>query len=189
MNGEYKEIARFFVEQYNLVNGTHYEFECLRKSMFSNPKYRVPGFEIHQIAFIEGKKRSPLINNLMVMTRLQRRLITEVVKPRIRQKVVKNRTLSRLIEDIVNAIERDALNGASCSKYLLIDGRGFGKVRIGNPEIYKKPRLQRERLLQEFQARGERERSQASIPAKRWFKEIWFSCHDEGGTVRCLQMW
>ena len=41
----------------------------------------------------------------MVMTRLQRRLITEVVKPQIRQEAVKDRTLSRLVEDIVAVIE------------------------------------------------------------------------------------
>ena len=57
MNEEYEEVAQVFVEQYNPVNGTHYEFERLRESVFGNPKYGVPGFEIHQIAFIEGKRR------------------------------------------------------------------------------------------------------------------------------------
>ncbi len=102
MKGKYEKVARVFIEQYNLIKGTHYAFERLKQSIFSNPRYRVPGFEIHQMAFIEGKKRRPIIADLMVMTRLQRRLIVEVVKPQMRQGAVKNRPLSRLIEDIIS---------------------------------------------------------------------------------------
>ena len=204
MNENYEEIAQVFVEQYNLNKGTHYEFECLRKSMFSIPKYEHPSLEIYEMAFIEGKKRSPIVADLMVMTRLQKRLIIEIVKPHLSQETTKDTptALSRLVEDIghiVDPIERDALGEVVCSKYLLIDGRGFGRIRIDDLEIYKKSRLERDKLFERFQNRkiyGAKEikqtfheLSQLGIPTKHWFKEIWFLYQDEKGLVRCLQIW
>lgn len=189
MSKNYKRIAQVFVKQYNLAKGTQYEYEGRGKSMFSVSKHRPPGCELYQMAFIEGQKRNPIITDLMVITHLKKRLIIEVVEPEIRREAVEGRVLSRLIEDIVNSIEREVLNGVTCSNHLLIDGRGFGNMRIGDPEIYKKPRLQREKLLQELQKGDGRKPSKAGNPAKRWFKEIWLLCHDEKGTARCLQMW
>ena len=197
MNENYEEVAQVFVEQYNLSKGTHYEFECLRKSMFSIPKYQYPAHEIYQMAFIEGKKRSPLVADLMVLFRLQKRLIVEVVKPSMGEATVEDTPLSRLITDIevraiegiVDPIERDALSEVVCSKYLLIDGRGFGCLRINNPKIYKRSRLERDKLIQRLQKGHERELSQVGIPTKHWFKEIWILYHDEKGIFRCIQIW
>ncbi len=189
MSKNYKRVAEVFVKQYNLAKGTRYEFEGRRKSMFSVSQNRFPVFEFYQMAFIEGQKRNPIITDLMVRTHLQKRLTVEVVEPEIRREAVAGRVLSKLIEDIVNSIEREVLNGVACSKYLLIDGRGFGNMRICDPEIYKKPRLQREKLLQELQKGDGRKSSKAGNPTKRWFEGIWFLCHDEKGTARCLQMW
>jgi len=85
MNGKYEEIARVFIEQYNVTKGTHYEFGCRRKSMFSVPKYQFQNLEICQMAFIEGKKENSIIADLMVMLHLKRRLIMEVIEPRLGQ--------------------------------------------------------------------------------------------------------
>ncbi len=138
MNENYEEIAQVFVEQYNLIKGTHYEFECLRKSEFSIPIFKFPDLEIYQMAFIEGKKRNPIIADLMVLLRRQKRLIIEVVKPRLGEETIEEMPLSTLREieeGIVTPIEEAALTRVVCSEYLLIDGRDFGRARIGDPVI------------------------------------------------------
>lgn len=198
MTENYEELAQIFIGQYNLTKGRHFEFECLRKSMFGIPKYEFPACEIYQMAFIEGQRHKPLVADLKVLLRLQKRLIIEVVKRRVGQETAKGAELSESLEHIVDPIERDALSEVVCSKYLLIDGRGFERIRIDDPEIYKKCRLERDRLFERhrqliLRKRDEREFeqdfSQLGIPTKHWFKEIWLSYYDEKGTIRCLQIW
>lgn len=186
MNERHKEIAQIFLDQYNHIKGTHYKFECLRKSMFSIREYKFPASEIYQMAFTEGKKRNPIVADLMVFLHLQKRLIIEVIEPHVREEDVKAIGWSQLVEAIIDPIEVDALSKVVCSKYLLVDGRGFGCIRISDPEIYKKHRLQRNETLKDI---NKRELLQASFPPKHWFREIWLSYHDEKGVVRCLQIW
>ena len=190
VNRDYEKVAKVFARQYNLAKGTQYEFEYPRKSIFTIPKYRIAGIENYVLAFMEGRKQNRIITDLMVMTRLKKRLIIEVVKLQLLRRTTKEqRPLSNLIADVVGSLERAALNGAVCSQCLLVDGRGFGRVEIGSVEIYRKPRLQREQLLREAQKRDEGTRSQVVIPAKHWFREIWLLCRNKKGIVRCLQMW
>ncbi len=186
MDERHEEIAQLFIERYNFVKGTHYTFECLRKSMFSIPEHKFAGFEIYQVAFTGGKKRSPILADLMVLLRLQKRLIVEVVEPHVREEDVKRAGWSQLVGAIIDLIETDALGKVVCSKSLLVDGRGFRRIRISDPEIYKRHRLQRNGTLKNI---NKRELSQASFPPKHWFTEIWLSYHDEEGVIRCLQIW
>lgn len=186
MDERHEEIAQLFIERYNFVKGTHYTFECLRKSMFSIPEYKFPAFKIYQMAFTEGKKRSPIVTDLMVLLRLQKRLIVEVIELHGREEDVKEAGWSRIVEGIIDPIEIDALSRVVCSRYLLIDGRGFRHIRISDPEIYKKHRLQRNETLKNI---DKRDLLQASFPPRHWFTEIWLSYHDEEGVVRCLQIW
>jgi hypothetical protein len=182
----HEEIAQLFLEQYNHTKGTHYEFECLRRSMFSIPEYKFPAFKIYQVAFTEGKKRTPIVTDLMVLLRLQKRLIIEVIELHGREEDVKEGGWSRIVEGIIDPIEIDASSRVACSRYLLIDGRGFGHIGISDPEIYKKHRLQRNGTLKDV---DKQDLLQASFPPKHWFREIWLSYHDERGVVRCLQIW
>jgi len=186
MDGRHEEVAQLFLEQYNHTKGTHYEFEFLRRSMFSIPEYKFPAFKIYRMAFTEGKKRTPIVTDLMVLLRLQKRLIIEVIELHGREEDVKERGWSQIVEGIIDPIEIDALSRVVCSRYLLIDGRSFGHIRISDPEIYKKHRLQRNETLKDV---DKRDLLQASFPPKHWFREIWLSYHDKKGVVRCLQIW
>lgn len=180
-----RELAQIFIDEYNAKKGWHYKFEYFRRSMFSIQKYKFPAFEIYQMAFIERKNRDRIVADLMVLLRLKKRLIIEVVEPNLRQEDVKGTKWSRLVEDIIDPIERDALREVVCSRYLLIDGRNFDPIKIPDPEIYRKDRLERDKLV----GRHKRELSQMGVPVKHWFNEIWLSYHDEKGVVRCLQIW
>lgn len=182
----HEEIAQLFLEEYNHAKGTHYEFECLRRSMFSIPEYKFPAFKIYQMAFTEGKKRTPIVTDLMVLLRLQKRLIIEVIELHGREEDVKEGGWSRIVEGIIDPVEIDASSRVVCSRYLLIDSRGFGHIGISDPEIYKKHRLQRNGTVKNV---DKRDLLQASFPPKHWFREIWLSYHDEKGVVRCLQIW
>jgi hypothetical protein len=182
----HEEIAQVFLEQYNHTKGTQYEFEYLRRSMFSIPEYRFPAFKIYRMAFTEGKKRTPIVTDLMVLLRLQKRLIVEVMELHGREEDVKKRGWSRIVEEIIDPIEVDALSRVVCSRYFLIDGRGFGHITISDPEIYKKHRLQRNETLKNV---DKRDLLRASLPPEHWFREIWLSYHDERGVIRCLQIW
>lgn len=184
MNEKHKEIAEVFIKQYNVTKGTHYKFERLRKSIFSIPKYKFQNLEIYQVAFIEGKKHNSIVANLMVLLRLQKRLLAEVVEPIPIEEDVKDIDW-RVVEELIDSVESYALTEVVCSRYLLIDGRSFGRTRISDPEIYKKNRVERDKLV----GRHKRELSQVGIPVKHWFKEIWLSYHDEKGVVRCPQIW
>ncbi|HUV59427.1 MAG TPA: hypothetical protein VMW09_04870 [Desulfatiglandales bacterium] len=195
-----KGIVQVFVEQYNLRKGTHYEFECLRRSMFSIPKHKFPALEIYQMAFTEGKKQNPIFADLMVFLRLQKRLIIEVVEPNIGAEDVKDINWSRLVVDIIDPVERQALGEVVCSRHLLIDGRGFGRIRISDPEFYKKNRLERDKMLEEHKQLNKRlgikDKEDAThrqlsqwIPLGHWFAEIWLLHYNEEGIVRCLQIW
>lgn len=197
-----REIAQVFIEQYNLAKQTHYQFESLRKSMFR----KFPAVEeIYEMSFIQGKKRSPIVADLMVLLRLQKRLIIDVVRPRYpegfaqAEKSDGDRTM--LLWEIVGNVDRleiYALKDVVCSKHLLIDERGFGCVRIGDPASYRKFRLERDRLHERqksFSLRKadelefERKLSRRGIPTKHWFREIWLLHRDEKGVVRCLEIW
>jgi len=186
MDGRHEEVAQLFLEQYNHTKGTHYEFEFLRRSMFSIPEYKFPAFKVYRMAFTEGKKRTPIVTDLMVLLRLQKRLIIEVIELHGREGDVKEGSWPRILEGIIDPIEIDASSRVACSRYLLIDGRGFGHITISDPEIYKKHRLQRNGTLKDV---DKRDLLQASFPPKHWFREIWLSYHDEKGVVRCLQIW
>jgi len=186
MDEGHEEIAQVFLEEYNHTKGTHYEFECLRRSMFSIPEYKIPAFKIYQVAFTEGKKRTHIVTDLMVLLRLQKRLKIEVIELHGREEDVKKRGWSQIVEGIIDPIEVDASSRVACSRYLLIDGRGFGHITISDPVIYKKQRLQRNGTLKNV---DKRDLLQASFPSKHWFREIWLSYHDEKGVVRCLQIW
>ena len=186
MDEGHEEIAQLFLEEYNHTKGTHYEFECLRRSMFSVPEYKIPAFQIYQMAFTEGKKRTPIVTDLMVLLRLQKRLIIEVIELHGREEDVREGGWSRIVEGIIDPVEIDASSRVACSRYLLIDGRGFGHIGISDPEIYKKHRLQRNGTVKNV---DKRDLLQASFPPKHWFREIWLSYHDEKGVARCLQIW
>jgi len=183
---EGQEIAQVFLEEYNRTKGTHYEFECLRRSMFSISEYKFPPFKIYQMAFTEGKKRTPIVTDLMVLLRLQKRLVIEVIELHGREGDVKEGGWSQIVEGIIDPVEIDASSRVACSRYLLIDGRGLGHITISDPGIYKKHRLRRNETLKDV---DKRDLLQASFPPKHWFREIWLSYHDEKGVVRCLQIW
>ena len=114
MNVEQHQIVQLFTDQCNHVKGTRYEFECFRRSMFSTPKYKYPAFEIYQMAFTEGKKRSTALNELLVLFRIQKRLIVEVVEPNARPEDIKGVDWTQLVEGIIDPIERDALGEVVC---------------------------------------------------------------------------
>jgi hypothetical protein len=186
MDEGHEEIAQVFLEEYNHTKGRHYEFECLRRSMFSIPDYKLPPSKIYQMAFTEGKKRTHIVTDLMVLLRLQKRLIIEVIELHGREGDVKEGGWPRMVEGIIDPIEIDASSRVACSRYLLIDGRGLGHIRISDPGSYKKQRIQRNETLKNV---DKRDLLQASFPPKHWFREIWLSYHDEEGVARCLQIW
>jgi len=206
MNKKHKEIGEFFIQQYNLKENTRFRFECARKSMFSFPEYRFPRLEIYQIAFIEGKKLSPIIADLMVLLRLQKRLIIEVVEPEVEEdsseKSNRVQTINpRLLEGIIGPMEVDALNKVACSRYLLINFRNLGLIRIDDvEEIYRRRRLEMDsgldfepdksfKVLSEEINKDRKNLESMGVPLKHWFKEIWLLYHDEKGLVRCVQIW
>ena len=186
MDEGHEEITQLFLEEYNHTKGTHYEFEFLRRSMFSISEYKFPPFKIYRMAFTEGKKRTPIVTDLMVLLRLQKRLIIEVIELHGREEDVKEGGWSRIVEGIIDPVEIDALSRVACSRYLLLDSRSFGHIGISDPEIYKKHWLQRNGTVKNV---DKRDLLQASFPPKHWFREIWLSYHDERGVVRCLQIW
>jgi hypothetical protein len=186
MDEGHEEIAQVFLEEYNHTKGTHYEFECLRRSMFSIPDYKLPPSKIYQMAFTEGKKRTHIVTDLMVLLRLQKRLVIEVIELHGKEGDVKEESWPRIVEGIVDPIEIDASSRVACSRYLLIDGRNLGHITISDPGSYKKQRIQRNGTLRNV---DKRDLLQASFPPKHWFREIWLSYHDEKGVVRCLQIW
>lgn len=201
MNVEKHQIAQVFIDQYNHARGTRYEFECFRRSMFSTPKYKYPAFEIYQMAFTEGKKRSTALNELLVLFRIQKRLIVEVVEPNTRPEDIKGVDWTQLVEGIIDPIERDALGEVVCAQSLIIDGSPFGGIKIGDTQTYKKNRLERDRMLEEHQAINKRlgikkgkdpidqELHQLGIPIGHWFKEIWMVLKDKENRPMCLQIW
>jgi hypothetical protein len=166
MNYDQERIAGLFIEQYNLLNETQYRFETFRKSMFSLPQYQYPAFEIYQITFIQGKTRSPLATDLSVLFRLRRRLIIEVVEPNISRDYAPSTHWSRLVEEIIYPIEKDALDEVVCARVLLIDGSGFGLLSTPELEAYRIRRPE----------------------GNTWFKEIWLVHNNENGETGCLQI-
>ncbi|MBW2630699.1 MAG: hypothetical protein JRC90_02860 [Deltaproteobacteria bacterium] len=201
MNVEKHQIAQLLIDQYNHDRGTRYEFECFRKSMFGTPKYKYPAFEIYQMAFIEGKKRSTVLNELLVLFRIQKRLIVEVVEPNTKLEDIKGVDWTQLIEGIIDPIERDALGEVVCAQSLIIDGRSFEGIKIGDTQTYRKNRIERDRMFEKHQAVNKRlgikkekepidqELHQLGIPIGHWFKEIWIVLKDKGNRPMCLQIW
>jgi hypothetical protein len=106
-----------------------------------------------------------------------------------------------LAEGIIDPIERDALGEVVCAPSLIIDGRPFGHIKIGNIKTYRKNRLERDRMLEEHQAINKRlgikerknlihqEVHQMGIPVGHWFKEIWMVFKDKENRSMCLQIW
>ena len=201
MNVEKHQIAQLFIDQYNHARGTRYEFECFRRSMFSTPKYKYPAFEIYQMAFTEGKKRSAAVKQLLALFRIQKHLIVEVVEPKTRAEDLKGVDWAQLAESIIDPIERDALGEVVCAQSIIIDGRPFGRIKIGDTQTYRKNRLERDRMLEEHQAINKRlgikkgkdpidqELHQLGIPIGHWFKEIWMVLKDKENRPMCLQIW
>ena len=200
-SAEKHQMAQLFIDQYNHDRGTRYEFECFRISMFSTPKYKYPGFEIYQMAFTEGKKRSTALNELLVLFRIQKRLILEVVELNTRQEDIKGVDWTRLIGEIIDPIERDALGEVVCAQSLIIDGRPFEGIKIGDTQTYRKNRLERDRMFEEHQTINKRlgikkekdpidqELHQLGIPIGHWFQEIWMVLKDKENRPMCLQIW
>lgn len=201
MNVEQHQIARLFIDQYNHIKGTRYQFECFRRSMFSTPKYKYPAFEIYQIAFTEWKKRSSAVNKLLTLFRIQKRLIVEAVEPNTRPDDVRGVDWAQLVEGIIDPIERDALGKVVSAQYLIIDGSPFGRLKIDDTQIYRRKRLERDRMLEEHQATNKKlgikkrkdpiyqELHQLGIPVGHWFKEIWIVLKDKENRPMCLQIW
>ena len=202
MNGKYEEVAQVFIEQYNLTKGTHYRFKCLRTSIFSSPMHQYPALEIYQMVFTEGEKEDAIVVDSMVMLDLENRLLIDVIEPHLPKEGAKV-SVERCIAKIVDPMERDCVvfGEAVCSNHLLIDGRGFGRIRTLDPAFYKEFRLlkdsmfeQHERLNKVLGIRKEddnvyRELSRLGISTEHWFKEIWLAYRDEWGKISCLQIW
>ena len=136
-----------------------------------------------------------------VPIRIQKRLIVEVVEPNTRSEDIKGVDWTRLIEGITDPIERDALGEVVCAQSLIIDGRPFEGIKIGDTQTYRKNRLERDRMFEEHQAVNKRlgikkgkdpidqELHQLGIPIGHWFKEIWMVFKDKENRPMCLQIW
>ncbi len=205
MNDAIEKLAQPFIEQYNQQNKSNYKFETLRNSMFNLPKYKYPAFEIYQISFLPGEAYNRLITDLLVLLRLKKRLIIEVVEPNIESDSMNNIMLSELInmiENIVDPIERDALDEVICSRYLLIDLRKGGcSSLLPQRDFYKIKRLERNKLFENHKQLNKRlgisdqrdsinqELLMAGFPLDDWFKEIWLSYFDESNAIKYMQIW
>ena len=196
---ESNQLARIFNQSYNNSHNTHYKFEARRKSMFSLPSFNIPNFDAYQLAFIEGKLGHPILNDLMVMFGFRNRLIIEVLVPlKEGPNEITNSAWtpdSKFLEHIIYPIENDALTRVVCSKYLLLDFRMIGRIKIENvQEIYKKGRLEwdnylNDKSLAKSKANLRAEISNLGVPLEHWFKEIWLSYKDEGDGFRCIRIW
>lgn len=183
---KHKEIARVFIEQYNLTKGTHYEFGCFRGSMFSFPKQIWKNLEFYQVAFIE-KEQNPVVAALKVLFHIYKRLIIEVVQPNPREEGVTDIPWPRVVEELINSVECDALRGIRCSQYLLIDG--FASMKLSDADSYAHSYKENRLHLDKVVKSDKRHFARAGFLTKHLFKEIWLSYHDEKGVVRCLQIW
>ena len=205
MNDAIARMAQAFIEQYNQQKNSRYRFETLRNSMFSLPKYKYPAFEIYQISFLEGKAWNRLVTDLLVLLRLQKRFIIEVVEPNMESDSFKNIVLSELInviENIIDPIERDALDKVVCARNLLIDLRNGGCLSLSSrKDFYGIKRLERDRLFENHKQLNRRlgishkedsinqELMMEGFPLNHWFEEIWLSYFDESNTIKYMQIW
>ena len=205
MSDAIARMAQAFIERYNQQENSRYRFETLRNSMFSLPKYKYPAFEIYQISFLERKALNRLVTDLLVLLRLQKRLIIEVVEPNMESDSFKNIMLSELInmiENIIDPIERDALDKVVCARYLLIDLRNGGCLSLSpRKDFYKIKRLERDRLFENHKQLNRRlgishkedsinqELLMAGFPLNHWFEEIWLSYFDESNAIKYMQIW
>jgi hypothetical protein len=203
MNGKYEEVARVFIEQYNLTKGTHYRFECLRTSIFSSPMLQYPALKIYQMVFTEGEKEEDaFVVDLTVMLDRKNRLLIDVIEPHLPKEGAKV-SVERCIVQIVEPVERDSVvfGEPVSSKHLLIDGRGFGCIGTLDPAFYKEFRLLKDSLLEQHERLNKmlgirkeddnvyEELSRSGISTEHWFKEIWFLYRDEKSVVTCIQIW
>lgn len=199
---EQNQLPRFFIDQYNIDRGTEYKFHRFRKSTFNSPKYQYPAFEIYQLLFIEGKNRALMMADLLAALNVISRLLTEVVRPKTRPENVSRFDWAQLAENVIDPIERDALNGIACAQTLIIDGRPFGPIKIENVKAYKNKRVERDKMLEADHAINKKlglkkhnkriyqELNQVGIPVGHWFKEIWMIFQSKKkGKPMCLQIW
>lgn len=195
-------LSDIFIKQYNLSKGTCYKFECKRKSLFSLPTNKIPDLDFYQLTFIEGNEKHPFLNDLLVMLRLYTRLIIEVLLPaeEAENEILNNVWIPnrKFFEGIIYPLENDALTKVVCSKYLLLDFRIIGRIKIDNVEgIYKRSRLEWDKFLNDEELNKskllkdeiQKDLSSVGVPTKHWFKEIWLSYKDEMNKIRCAQIW
>jgi len=195
-------LSDIFIKQYNLSKGTCYKFEYKRKSLFSLPTNKIPNLDFYQLTFIEGNEKHPFLNDLFVMLRLCNRLIIEVLVPaeEAEDKISNDvwTPVPMFFESIIYPLENDALTKVVCSKYLLIDFRMLGRIKIDNVEgIYERSRLEWDKSLNDKELNKwkllkdemQKDMSSVGVPTKHWFKEIWLSYKDEMNKIRCVQIW
>ena len=192
-------LSDIFIKSYNLSKTTQYRFECKRKSLFSLPENKIANLDFYQLAFIEGSTKYPFLNDLLVMFRLRNRLIIEVLVP-IEEDNNSNDIWTpnkKFFESIIYPLENDASNKVVCSKYLLIDFRSLGRIKIDDTEdIYKRSRLEWDEALNNIMQWSDtlkkealKELSAIGIPHRHWFQEIWLSYQNEADRTCCVRIW
>lgn len=149
------QLAQAFIEQYNTVMDVNYSFECIRRSMFQVPKYRVPGLYIYEMTFTKKRGLLAFLN----------RYIVEVATLNVNEQTWESTFLDLPLQRSVKIMEDRAKTEVVCSKHLLIDLTRLES--LDEKEAY---------TYQQFtQVRGS--------PYSLWFEQIYFAYRDNLGKV------
>ncbi|MCH8026604.1 MAG: hypothetical protein IID63_00615 [candidate division Zixibacteria bacterium] len=177
----------YFINIYNQLRNKKFQFECIRKSMFSLKPHEFENYHIYQVAFLDGPSQSSIINDLKVLFRRRKRLILEVVEPKTGEdkESSDDQVISldpdnwwRLIEDIVFQLEIQVSKGIISSRDLLIDFTRLGRLEILNPHLFSKERSKWVNTIRSSELSGialRKEFSMAGMPSEAWFEGIWLT--------------